>query len=280
MEQWVGAMGTPQQVALRCHIVLAAGRGESEASVIYAQTETSAQPEFEVATIKPSSPDARGRFFTMPGVNRFEARNHTLKECVAFAYNVTPALIPGGASWIESERFDIVAQTPGKSKPSEEQVRLMFQTLLADRFSLKLHHEQKLMAGYDLVVGKNGAKIHESTLGPEKPPSMLIQPSPPYATMLPARNVTMKAFAAFMQRVIVDRPVTDRTGLDGRYDFNLEWLVDGSTQAGSNRPPLPPEAYSKPDIFGAVEQLGLKLESTKAIVEILVIDHVEEPSAN
>lgn len=90
----------------------------------------------------------------------------------------------------------------------------------------------------------------------------------------------MAGFAAFMQRLIVDRPVVDKTGLTGKYDFDLEWILDGSTQAGANRPPLPPDAYSKPDISAAIEQLGLRLESTKSLVEVIVIDHVEKPVAN
>ena len=234
-----------------------------------------------MSTIKPASPDANGRSFRFIGARRFAASNHTLKECIGFAYNLTPALVSGGPAWADSDRYDIIGETPGEARPAPGQATLMFQTLLADRFNLKFHHEQKQMSVYELVVGKSGPKIKESTARPDKDPSLLIEPSTPRAAKLPARNATMAQFASLMQRVVMDRPIVDKTGLSGKYDFDLEWTLDG-TQQGRGLPPLPQgaDADSKPDIFSAIQQLGLRLESAKALVEVLVIDHVEKPSEN
>ena len=89
--------------------------------------------------------------FGFPG-GEFRARNHTLKECIGFAYNLTPGLISGGPSWIASDRYDIEAKMPGGTKVTRDQTMLMVQTLLADRFKLKFHREQKEMSVYNLVV--------------------------------------------------------------------------------------------------------------------------------
>jgi uncharacterized protein (TIGR03435 family) len=237
-------------------------------------------PVFEVSTIKPASPDANSRSFRFVGARRFTANNHTLKENIGFAYNLTPGLVSGGPVWADSDRYDIVGETPGESRPANEQIQSMFRTLLADRFKLTFHREQKELSIYNLVVGKSGPKIKESTAGPDKEPSLLIHGSPPGGAVLPARNGTMAMFASLLQRVVMDRPVVDKTGLIGRYDFDLEFAVDGTRLGGADRPPGGADSEIKPDIFTAIQKLGLRLESTKARVEVLVIDHAERPDGN
>jgi len=224
---------------------------------------------FEVSTVKPSSPDARGRSFRFVGAHRFTANNHTLKECIGFAYDLSPALISGGPDWADSERYDIVAEFPGETRPGAGQIQLMFRALLADRFQLKFHREEKQVSLYNLVRTKNLLKITESTADPARGRSLLIQNPSPGVSMLPGRNATMADLAALLQRVIVDRTVVDKTGLAGRYDFTLEWTRD-----------LTSEGTDKPDIFGALQQLGLKLESAKGPVEVLVIDSAAKAEAN
>lgn len=123
--------------------------------------------EFEVATIKPSAPDVGARFFRFIDAHRWTASNQTLKECIAHAYSLPPELISGGPAWVDSDKYDIVAIEPGETRPSAEQNMLRFQNLLADRFRLRFHRERKQMAVYDLIVGKSGLKMAESTLGPE-----------------------------------------------------------------------------------------------------------------
>ncbi len=239
----------------------------------------SVSPTFEVSTIKPADPDAQGMFFRFVGARRFVADNHTLKECIGYAYNLTPALIPGGPPWIEVDRYDIVGETPGETRPAPGQTVLMFQALLADRFKLKFHREPREMTVYNLVVGKNGPKIKESTAGPDAPIGLLIGRSPRGA-VLPAHNTTMAAFTSLLQRAVLDRPVIDKTGLTSRYDFDLEWALEGTRQGRGAPPPAGSDVDNIPNIFTTIQQLGLKLESSKGLVDVLIIDRVEKPDAN
>jgi uncharacterized protein (TIGR03435 family) len=239
----------------------------------------SASPTFEVSTIKPASPDAPGMSFRFVGARRFTANNHTLKECIGYAYNLTPALIPGGPPWIEADRYDIVGETPGETKPPQAQILLMFQALLADRFKLQFHREQKETTVYNLVVAKSGSKIRESSAGPDAPPGLLIEGSNRGA-LLPARNATMAGFASLLQRVVLDRPVIDKTGLTSRYDFTLEWSLEGTRQGRGAPLPTGSDVDNIPNIFTSIQQLGLRLEPAKGLVDVLIIDRAERPDAN
>jgi uncharacterized protein (TIGR03435 family) len=156
---------------------------------IFAQS-TANPPAFTGATIRPSSPYASGRSFRTAG-GHFVVDNHTLQECIGMAYNLPSGLVSGGQGWTESTRYDMVADLPptqGAAPLSVMQSIPMFQTLLADRFKLQFHREQKLLAVYNLVVEPNTLKITESTAGPAALPSLFIQDSPPPRTStLPAR---------------------------------------------------------------------------------------------
>ena len=174
--------------------------------------------EFEVATIKPSTFEAGPRWFRFIDARRWTAFNQTLKQCIAQAYKLPPALISGGPAWVDSERYEIVAIEPAKPG-SAEQNMLRFQNLLADRFKLRFHRERKQMAVYNLTVGKSGPKMTESTLTPEKG-NLMINPSPRGGPLLPARAATMERFASVLQDLL-DRPVIDKTGLTKRYDFDF-----------------------------------------------------------
>jgi uncharacterized protein (TIGR03435 family) len=187
-------------------------------------------PAFEVATIKPVSPDARGMSFRMAGAHRFTINNHTLKEVIATSYDLAPRLISGGPAWVDSDRYDMVGVTPGDSQAPWEQRQLMMQTLMADRFNLKFHREMKEAPVYNLVIGKNGKdglKLKESP-NPGQNSSLMMQGLPNRGIRLPARTASMADLAALMQRVIVDRSVIDKTGLTAKYDFDLEWTPDGA----------------------------------------------------
>ena len=233
--------------------------------------------EFEVATIKRSSPDAGARNFRFVDARRWTANNQTLKECIAHAYSLPAELISGGPAWVDSDKYDMVAIEPGETRPSADQNTLLFQNLLVARFKLRFHRERRQMAVYNLMVGKSGHKMTESTLGPEKF-NLIINPSPRGGPLLPARATTMERFAAALQEGIVDRPVIDKTGLTKRYDFDLEFSPEGTLLA-------PPGGVSgpyidSPDIFTAIQQIGLKLEPANGEVEVMVIDYAEKPSQN
>jgi uncharacterized protein (TIGR03435 family) len=234
---------------------------------------------FEVATIKPVDPDAKpGRYIVMQSPNRLFAKNYTLKLLIAAAYSLNPRTISGGPSWIESDHFDILAVTPGDVQPTHDEQMTMLRNLLTDRFKLTFHREQKEFSIYELKIAKNGPKLKESVLAPDEP-AALISTVYPERIVLPARNTTMTEFATLMQRAILDRPVVDKTGLAGRYDFDLEWAPDES-QFGGEIPPALAETPAAPLFVAIQEQLGLKLEVTRGPVAALVIDKAERPSAN
>jgi uncharacterized protein (TIGR03435 family) len=234
---------------------------------------------FEVATIKPVDPDAKaGRYIIMQGNNRFVEKAYTLKLLIAAAYDLNPRTISGGPGWIESDHYDILAVTPGEIRPSHDEQMSMLRNLLADRFKLTFHREQKVFSIYELTVAKSGPKLKPSTAAPDDPPA-LISTVYPQRIVMPARNATMSDLARLMQRAILDRPVVDKTGLSGRYDFDLEWAPD-ETQFGGEVPVAPADAPSPP-LFSAIQQqLGLRLEATRGPVAALVVDKAERPSAN
>ena len=234
---------------------------------------------FDVATIKPVDPDAKaGRYIIMQGTNRFVEKAYTLKLLIAAAYDLNPRTISGGPGWMESDHYDIVAVTPGEVRPSHDEQMSMLRNLLTDRFKLTFHREQKVFSIYELEVAKNGPKLKASTAPADDPPA-LISTVYPQRIVMPARNATMSDLARLMQRAILDRPVVDKTGLTGRYDFDLEWAPD-ETQFGGEVPVAPADAPSLP-LFAAIQQqLGLRLEATRGPVAALVVDKAERPSAN
>lgn len=249
------------------------------ACVSYAQpvTPRPAFDAFEVATIKPAEPEP-GRYIKMQSAHRFYAKGHTLKSLVCAAYNLNPRSVSGGPAWIESDRYDILAATPGEIRPNLDEQMAMLRKLLTDRFQLTFHHEQKELSFYALTVARSGPKLKESAGAADSQPELISVVYPDHV-MLPAKNATVAQFVAMMQRAVLDRPVVDRTGLSGRFDFTLEWTSDES-QFGGALPP-PPAEPTKPGLFVALqEQMGLKLEAMKGPVEAMVIDRVERPSEN
>lgn len=260
---------------------IAVGVLVASGSVMLAQT-AAPRPKFDafdVATIKPVDPDAKaGRYIIMQGNNRFVEKAYTLKLLIAAAYDLNPRTISGGPGWMESDHYDIVAVTPGEARPSHDEQMSMLRNLLTDRFKLTFHREQKVFSIYELQVAKGGPKLKASTAPPDDPPA-LISTVYPQRIVMPARNATMSDLTRLMQRAILDRPVVDKTGLTGRYDFDLEWAPD-ETQFGGEVPVAPADAPSLPLFAAMQQQLGLKLEATKGPVAALVVDKAERPSAN
>ena len=234
---------------------------------------------FEVATIKPMDPDAKsGRYITMQGNNRFVEKAYTLKLLIAAAYDLNPRTISGGPSWIESDHYDIVAVTPGEVRPTRQEQMSMLRSLLTDRFKLTFHREPKEFSIYQLELSKGGPKLKETAV-PNDPPTVGPGVVYPQRIVMPARNATMGDFASLLQRAILDRPVVDKTGLSGRYDFDLEWAPD-ETQFGGDGPTAPADTPSPP-LFSAIQQqLGLRLVATRGPVDALIVDTAERPSAN
>jgi uncharacterized protein (TIGR03435 family) len=251
------------------------------AAALWSQSARPAFDAFEVAAIKPSDPETRGRWIRMQSANQVAARNHTLKTLIAAAYNISPVTISGGASWVESDHYDILARTPGAVRPNLEEQMAMLRRLLADRFQLAFHRERKTLAYYSLSVGKGGPKLKATTVSPdanpEGPPLLAFVLAPGKVT-LPARYTTMSEFASVLQRAAFEHPVVDETGLTGRYDFDLAFTPDETLFGGVLTET--PES-TEPRLFKAIEQqLGLSLKATRGPVATLVIDRAERPSEN
>ena len=233
---------------------------------------------FDVVSIRPSNPDAPGKLFTVKG-RQVLTINTTLADLITMAYNIHTRQISGGPAWMESDKFDVTGQPQAEGIPSTEQLRALIKSMLADRFQLTVHTEKKDLPAYAIVVGNNGPKLTRNDTNPNGLPSLLFKG----LGRLPAVNASMDDFARVMQQAVLDRPVVNRTNLQGRFDFTLNWTPDESQfrSMGVRVPPPPVDGSGPPGLFTAVqEQLGLRIESTNAPADVIVIDRVERPSEN
>jgi uncharacterized protein (TIGR03435 family) len=237
-----------------------------------------ASPSFEVATIKPSRPDVPGKAFNVQG-RTFRTINTTVTDMITFMYGVHATQLVGGPAWMASEKFDVSGQPDLPGTPSLNQWKGMMQKLLTDRFKLAFHRDRRELSVYALTVAKGGPKMTKNDSDPNGLPGLFFRG----LGMLPARNATMADLAGLFQGAVLDRPVVDQTGLAGRYDFTLNWTPDETQFAGLGVkvPPPPDNAAAPPGLFTAIqEQLGLKLDATRAPVEVFVVDRVEKPAEN
>ncbi len=328
-------------------------------SLVNAQSAADAKPaeanlEFEVASIKPSAPPGRGVIRKGPpggpgsgDPGRITYTFSTIRDLMVDAYSVKRYQVSAGPKWLDSERFDIVAKVPEGA--TKEQVTVMLQNLLAERFKLTLHRETKELSMYALVVGAKGPKLKDSNVTDMPPASdsqrkeggrgeagaQAAAPPPPlprglekgrikigpdgcpemppmvagragnFMMMTPngecmiSNGQTMDGLATQLSNRF-DRPVIDQTGLKGKYDLKLRYdpsslpggrggpimmIKDGPGPGPAGGDPanrIAPDGDPPPSIFNALqEQLGIKLESKKGPVDLLVIDHVEKtPTEN
>ena len=274
--------------------------------------------EFEVATVRLNKPgtfippsfalDAGDFYDSADPHGRFSA-DFPLSVYIQFAYKLwltqdqIHSMLANLPKWVATDSFVIQAMAPGN--PTKDQMRLMVQSLLADRFKLAVHFETQRTSVLALVLakpGKTGPKLHPHAEGAPcnasvhlraqsslaKVPDVfppycggyMAMPGPNNTVLVGSRNTTMKLVAASLPSIgAVGRPVVDRTGLSGNYDFTLEWTPESTaipptgadTQPGSQGPSF---------LEALREQLGLKLKPTKAPLNVLVIDHIERPSPN
>lgn len=229
---------------------------------------------FEVATIKPVDPGPKaGRFLRMENDHRFLATNFTLKLLIAAAYDLNPRTISGGPGWTDSDKFTIEALTPGDKRPDHDQQMAMLRTLLHDRFHLAFHRVPKVFSIYEITVAKGGIQF-DTAGAPNRDPMVTSVVYPDHLEM-PARNASMDDLARVMQRAILDRPVVNKTGLTGRYDFDLDWAPDETQFGGAI--PVPQDSKSPPLLVAMREQLGLEMKATRGPVNTLVIDKADKP---
>jgi uncharacterized protein (TIGR03435 family) len=247
-------------------------------------------PNFEVATIKPNNTGATSmQGLTLRGRN-FATRASSLADLISFAYEAQVKQIVNAPEWYDKDRYDISAVPEQEGSPSPEQVRIMIRKLLTDRFGLKFHREKREMSAYVLSVGKDGSKLKPTQIQGTLP-GIGIRPGTGGIT-LNVINAAIPDFTGFLQILVLDRPVVDKTGLTGRYDFQCTFSPDDS-QFNGHPPQFPNQgnktdngsseanAPAAPSIYDAFQQeLGLKLSAEKTGVDAIVIDHVEKPSAN
>lgn len=254
-----------------------------------------ARPEFEVASIKlHASTDNRAFVQALQG--RLVMENFSLKQLILFAYDIPNNQVVGVQGWMDSSHYDIQATTDS-SRTAKQVEGPMLQSLLEDRFHLEVHRETMERPVYELTVEKGGVKMQLSKEGSctlysmDSPPPVPASnaPRPIYCDFphlsgdglnwtLDGTGVTVRRLATTLSRSGLDRPVNDRTGLTGGFDLRLQWTADTPERAPGS---VALDNPTGPSIFTALkEQLGLKLESAKGPVEILVIDHVQKPSEN
>jgi uncharacterized protein (TIGR03435 family) len=222
--------------------------------------------QFEVASIKPSKSAADSASGIYTGHGRLDAHNVTLLRCIMGAYGVGPREVSGGPDWINSDRFDILAKAD-QPVNQDTVLMVMLQALLADRFKLAFHRETRTITALFLEVAKNGPTLEKAEPGE----SSTNTNGNNAGTTIEARKTDMDAFARVLARE-TGQPVLNRTALEGIFNFRLSWARDRAT---------PVTGDDRPSLFTAMqEQLGLRLRSEKAPVEILVIDHAEKPSEN
>jgi uncharacterized protein (TIGR03435 family) len=244
-----------------------------------APMDANANPSFEVATIKPSKPDEPGKAFLVRG-NRFTTVNTTLSELMSFAYGVHPKQVIGAPDWAATAKFDIDAKPDGEGAPSDKQWKAMLQKLIVERYKLTFHHEKKELSVYVLTAAKTGQKMTKSEGDPNGLPGLFFHGR---LGDLHVNNANMADFAGLLQQAVLDRPVLDQTGITGRWDFTLDWTPDDSqfNGMGVKIPPPTDGANQPPALYTAIqEQIGLKLDATKAPADVMIIDHVEKPSEN
>jgi len=262
------------------------------------QPQTTAAPspvyEYEAVTIKPGKgpgPGSRIGLWTAP--DGFSAWFITLQQMISVAYGVERFQISGGPGWLPSERFDIEAKMDAATadalaKLNQDQRVLaqqqMLQALLASRFRLTVHRETNELTIYKMVIAKGGPKLQQAEPDGAHPGTGSIRGSQ-LSGEITGQAVPIAILARNLTQML-GHPVLDQTGLKGVYDFKLQFAPDDRLQpppglAPNQRLPVPAADSSAPSLFDALhEQLGLKLESGKGPVKVIVIDRVERPSPN
>jgi uncharacterized protein (TIGR03435 family) len=295
------AIGIAAVAMLLVFAIASTPRVRAQSQPAPAQTTAAPSSSFEAASIKINR-SGSGRHSLSPNLpgGRLRAINVSLAGLMMSAYQAPATRILGAPSWFDSEYFDIDATSEGDNSGDENHVRL--QTLLADRFKLVIHHETRQLPIYALVLAKPGKLGPQLHLDGEKcddsspadspgfpplpgttPPSLkcsdLSGGVNPDRAHYSGRNISMERFletlAGSASRPNVDRPVVDQTGLSGNIDFTLEFAPQSVVDTGA------PGPSALPSIFTALEeQLGMKLKTETGPVDVIVIDHVEEPSEN
>ncbi len=233
-------------------------------------------PHFEATDVHASGPALNPFTWVSGGVlrgERYDLRKATLLDLIRIAYHVAPENIAGGPNWLEFDRFDIAGRAPAETSP--EAVRRMVQSLLAERFHLAVHTEMRPMPAYVLSLGKGKPKLAEATGDGDAECNRASQPPGSSSITFVCRNISMTAFAARLRGAAGDyvkEPVIDKTGLEGKWDFSVEW---------NPRSEALPEGAPRITVSDAVEKdLGLSFTLRREPAPVLVVDRAEKPTPN
>ncbi len=233
-----------------------------------------ADPAFEVATIKPSQGNEKETAYGFKGV-RFAAANASITDLVKFAYKVQDRQIDGGPTWMNEDKFDIAAETDTPGLPSRDQQRSMVRKLLADRFGLKVHVVQREFPVYALRVVENPAKVTADEATGYDHGYVNVTDRKDGQTAVQFTHYTIPEFADALMNFIQDRQIVDETGLTGRFNFAL--VIPTNTAYGRQGPDDMDRATA---YFDAVQPLGFKLVRKRSSLEVIVISNLDRPSAN
>jgi uncharacterized protein (TIGR03435 family) len=230
-----------------------------------------ADPDWEVATVKRSDPDARaGQHIELRG-RQVLLLDTTLEQFLLLGYGVQSSQLVGEPDWAKTELWDVDGVPDAPGEPSWPQMQGLIRKILAKRFGLQLHHEQRELSVFALTVAKGGPKMTANTSDPNGRVHQQQKGSNSSVHVEGLTNASMADLATILQ-FHVDRPIVDRTGIKGRYDFKLQWALDETPISSPDAPP---------GLFTAIQdQIGLKLERQKAPADALVIDKVQRPEAN
>jgi uncharacterized protein (TIGR03435 family) len=229
----------------------------------------SADPSFEVAVIKPADPNDRNQGFRLNG-HRISVESNTMTSLICFAYSIQKTQIVNAPAWFDELPWNIDGVPDAEGAPNWKQYKHMLQKLLSARFGLQMHPDKRELSVYALTVAKGGPKLETSKSDPDA-----LSDSSGHGVgaqqFMKFTNDSMADFAQTLE-LMSDRPVIDQTSLPGRYDFTLLWTPDTLRAT---------PADTAPGLFTAVqEQLGLKLEATRAPTDVFVIDAATRPTQN
>lgn len=229
-----------------------------------------ADPGWEVATVRQSDPDGKEQSFSVRG-RHVLIKRQTVETMLMVGYGLQKTQIANAPEWVKSEPFDVDGVPDAEGQPSVRQFQSMVRKLLVERFGLKMHREPREMAAYALILAKDGPKLAVTKSDENALPNQEVHGGNG-DRLLKFTNVSMDDFV-LMMLYEVDKPLLNRTGLKGRYDFEMRFTKD-ELPAATN-------GGTAPGLFTAIqEELGLKLEAVKGAVDVLVVDAVQRPSAN
>ena len=247
-----------------------------EAPAPLPKMDPNANPSFDVATIKPQAPNEQGFAFLINDGN-FVGRGLTLEKFMTISMDLNSAQIIGLPEWAKSDKYDIYAKPDTPGMPSLKQFKGAVAKLPVERFGLKFHREKRTLTAYSLTVVKGGIKMKPAPSGMGDIPGFGLPPGRMFIN-----NATMPEFCAFLQSDMFDHPVVDQTGLDqARYSGTLKYQMDETQllKYGLKAPPTNDSGEDAPPLITALAQdFGLKLESGKIPVDVIVVDSVTKPT--